>query len=490
MRPADQPVEWTDVPLLRLFFENVYTRADRWIDRGQHQVFRLLWFFLPDTSIARDLRFQQVMASRYLSDAAQQAVAYGALIAVARDGGSTFELACIGSAALIPPALLGLYGGAVADELPKRVALGVMYLLQAIACFIVPFFAGTDLWAIFFLIFSIHTLGQVSGPTESSVVPVVASDEQLASAASLLHLASSLGTSLGTGILAPILVRLFGVEPVFYVSGILLLMASSRVIDLRGNEPDGPFRFVRPNISVRAALQWLAQQPAVSTMIFVGVLSGVANVVLQTLAPRYVISALHVDASYTVYVFAPSAAGLFIALAFAPAMMRLWGERLTALSGFFVTAAVLLLLGTIDNVTTLVDPFNPVRLASLAGIEINDHLRTASLLAVPLGFGFTITTTAVQTYVNRRVPLKYQGRAFALQGSLKNGLAIFPLLALGAIASQYGVEPVLIAAPFALLVLAYALVMISLRFAGHSHPSRLDVWQSYWREPARGEPVS
>jgi MFS family permease len=485
MRPSDAPIPaWAEFPLLRQFFESAYSRADRLFDRGQRQVFRLLWFFLPDTSIANDLRFQQVMASRYLSDAGQQALAYGALIATARNGGSTFDLAIIGSAALIPPALFGLYGGAVADELPKRVALAFIYFLQAVFCFIVPSFAGTSLTAVFVLIFAVNTLGQVSGPTESSVVAVVASDEQLASAASLIHLSSSLGAALGTAILAPILVRVLGVEPVMYVAGVLLVLAGTRVIDLHGNEPDRPIRFVVPNISVRPALRWLAEQPAVSTMIFVGVLSGVANVVLQTLAPSYVISTLHVDATNTVYVFAPSSAGLLLALSIAPTLMRRWGERLTALSGFLVTGVVLLMLGTIDNMTSVIDPFNPVRLASLIGIEINAHLRTASLLAVPLGFGFSLTTTCVQTYVNRRVPLALQGRAFALQSTLKNGLAIIPLLSLGAIAAKYGVQPILIAAPFVLLVLAYALVQTSIRFAGFAHPSRLEVMSTYWNEKA------
>ena len=100
---------WTRLPLVRQFFEDAYSRADRLLDRGQHQVFRFLWFFLPDTSIARDLRFQQVMASRFLSDAGQQALAYGALIASARSGGSALDLAIIGSAALLPPALVSEY---------------------------------------------------------------------------------------------------------------------------------------------------------------------------------------------------------------------------------------------------------------------------------------------------------------------------------------------------------------------------------------------
>jgi hypothetical protein len=194
---------------------DAYSRADAILDRGQHRVFRLLWVFLPDTSVARKPRFQQIMASKFLSDAGQQALAFGALVAIVRGGGSAFDAALVGVAALVPPAVFGLYGGAVADALPQRVALAFVYNVQAALCFAVPLFLGTDLVQIMLLLFAVNILGQVSGPTESAVIPVVASEEELASAVSLTGLSSNLGTAFGTALLAPVLVRAFSVDVVF-----------------------------------------------------------------------------------------------------------------------------------------------------------------------------------------------------------------------------------------------------------------------------------
>ncbi|HKZ51491.1 MAG TPA: MFS transporter, partial [Dehalococcoidia bacterium] len=226
-RPGPPP-PWPFRPAL----DQVYLRADRILDRGQQYAFRVLWFFLPEPSLARDPRFEHILVSRFLSDAGQQALAYGALIAVVRDGGSAFQVALVGIAALIPPALLGLYGGTIADSLPKRVALAMVYNLQALLCFLAPTFLGTGLPAILALIFAVNALGQVSGPSESSVLPLIASEAQLATAASLVNLASTAGTAVGTALLAPVIVRAFGVAPVMYVSGVLLLLAASRVFDL------------------------------------------------------------------------------------------------------------------------------------------------------------------------------------------------------------------------------------------------------------------
>ncbi len=464
------------------FFDRAYGRADRALDTGQRDAFRLLWFFLPETSIARDPRFQQVIASRFLSDAAQQGLAYGALIAVVRGGGSAFDAALVGVAAVLPAALLGFYGGAVADALPRRVALAAIYNLQALLCILIPSVIGTDFVPILFLIFAINTLGQVSGPTELAVLPLVASTEQLASAASLVNLFSAAGTAFGTALLAPILVRVFGVDTVFYVSGVLLFLAASRVFDLSTVQHRRKIDWRRPHVNVRGMIAWLVEQPAVGTMIIVGVLSGTANIVLQTLAPRYVQSVLHVDPAEAVYVFAPSAVGLVLALLLAPILIKRSGERLAALLGFSITAVTLVLLGVVGNVGAAIDAVNPLHVVNALGFDIGERLRTAALLAFPLGFSVSLTTTSVQTYINRRVPHSFQGRAFALQGVIKNGASALSLLTLGAAATSFGVDRVLLAAPFALLIAAYGLISLSTVFAGIKRPRSLDVLASFWEE--------
>ena len=460
-------------------------RADRFLDGAEARAFRLFWLFLPEPAIGRNLRFQHLLASRFLSDAGQQSLAFGALISVTRGGASSFEVALVGATVLAPPAVLGLYGGAVADAVPKRVALAGVYSLQALLCFLVPIVLGTQLFDVLFLLLAVNSLGQVSGPTESAVLPLVASKEELASAASLINLSSAAGTAFGTALLAPVLVRAVGVEPVLYLSGVLLLLAASRVFDLpfRGATKRAKVGYSLPRVSVRAAMQWLAAHPAVATMIVVSVVSGTANVMLQTLAPRYVQSVLDVDPADAAYVFAPSSIGLVLALVLAPSLMKIRGERLVALVGFFLTSAALFLLGIVGGVAVVLDPINPLRLVGVLGLHLEERLRTAALVAVPLAFGVSLTATSVQTYINRRVPVSFQGRTFAMQSWLKNGSAIIPLLMLGALATQFGVDHVLLVSPLVLLVIAYALILISIRLAGLAPPSRLQVLESFWEEP-------
>lgn len=467
----------------RRLLANAGMGADRALDRAQGHVFRLLWLFVPEPAIARNLWFQHLLASRFLTDAAQQALAFGALVAVAREGGSAVEVALVGVAALLPPALLGMYGGAIADTLPVRVALAGAYAGQALLCLLVPWLFGTGLGTVLVLLFLVNALGQVSGPKESSALPLVANDAELASAASLINLSSAAGGAFGMALLAPVLVKAFGVGAVFYLSGALLLLAASRVFDLPVGDKAWKLRVTPPSVRLRPAVRWLVRHPAVGTMIVLSVLAGTVNIVLQTLAPRYVEEALDADAANTAYVFAPTAVGLVVALLSAPTIIKMRGERYAAIAGLAFAAVSLFLLGDVGDVGRVVDGVNPIRLVSVFGLELSEPLRTAGFVAMPLAFGVSLTATCVQTYINRRVPIAYQGRTFAMQSALRNGSAVFPLLLLGGAAAQFGVEPVLLISPLLLLATGYALLALSFRFAGLAPHSRLEVMESFWEEP-------
>lgn len=446
-------------------------RIDSAWDYGYAQGRRVLWWLLPNTAVLSNRSFQLILASRFLAETGQQALAYGVLVAVVREGGGSFESALVAVAAALPPALLGLLGGTVADSLPKRVALIIGYILQAAACFVMPFFFGDALAAVLALIFVVNAFGQISGPSEQSIIPLVVNDHELATANSFKDLASSAGQGLGTALLAPVLVKLFGVEPVIYLAGVLLLFAAVRLFALPVRRGRQRIDFRPPKLStITAVIPWLLNQRAVAAMLVLSVLAGTASVVVTTLGPRYVQSALDADPADAVYVFAPSALGMLLAISFVPKAAATIGERKAAVFGFAVATASLFCLGLVDSIAPLIDPYNP--LSELGGLAPGRKVRTAALLALPLGFGLTTVTAAVHTYLNRYVPERLQGRLFALQSALKNGVSIGPLLVLGALASVIGVENVLLIAPVFLLIMASV-------FAAESY-----VWALEGFEPA------
>jgi MFS family permease len=467
----------------RRFIAGAGLSADRVLDTAQGQVFRVMWLFLPEPDIARNLWFQHLLASRFLTEAAQQALVFGSAVSVAREGGSALEVALVGVAAILPPALLGMYGGAVAHTLPVRIALAGAYTGQALLCLLIPTVFGTGLGAVVVLLLLVNTLAQVSAPTEASVLPLVASEEEMASAASLINLAAAAGSAFGIAFLAPLMVKAFGVEQMFYAAGFVLFLSASRVFDLPVGDKAWKLRFQPPPARIRAMVRWLVRHPAVLTMIVVSVLAGTVNVVLVTLAPEYVAEVLDTDPADTAYIFAPTAIGTVTALLAAPALIRRWGERTVAIVGLAVSAAVLFLLGDIGAVADVIDAVNPFGVPDRMGLDLSPNLRATALLAVPIAFGVALTATSVQTYINRRVPLTLQGRTFAAQSSLRNATAIIALLTLGGAASRFGVETVLLVSPLLLLALGYAMIALSFRFSGLAPHSTLRVMESFWEKP-------
>lgn len=454
--------------------------VDDALDRGQAHVFRVLWFMVPPTSIARDISFQALLASRFLSDIALQALLYATLIATAREGGSSFDAALIGVAFLLPGVLLGLFGGAVADALPKRVALAGAYITMGGLCFLIPIWIGTDLRAMLFVIFAVRALHQISQPSEASAVPLVARDEELASANSFLSLASSAGEVIGKALLAPLVVRAWGVNPVTIFAGVLFLLSATRTFDFRPKkrsvEPaplrldrlgrelppeEAPTEALHPRRrSTREAVRWLLAEPGAFWMLMLAAMATTVGVVLGVLGPVYVKEALNVDPANAFYVFAPASLGLLVALLLAPLMIRVLRERMTAMIGFVIVGAAMAALGLIGHVTE-----------RTAGLTLDipgvgARVETAAQISVFLGFGMTIAAAATQTYIGKYVPDEIHGRIFALLGTFKDGLAIPPLLAIGIIAGFVGVMPVITVAPVALLIFALVLGRYSARWRG------------------------
>ena len=443
-------------------------RVDRALGRGQARVFRVLWFAVPPESVLRDVSFQALLASRFFSDIALQALLYASLIQSARDGEGTAQAALLGVSYELPGVLLGLYGGVVADAVPKRVALVGAYLAMAALAFLIAAVFGTGFGALLAILFSVRVLHQVTQPSEASAVPLVASHEALASATSALSFAGSAGEVVGKALLAPLIVRAFGVEPVSVLAGLFFLMSASRVFQFRpAMDVQARTAGTLGQSSTREALRWLFAERAVMWMLLLAALASTINSVLGVLAPKYVQEALGVDPAFALYVFAPASIGLVVALVLAPLLIRVFGERPVAAVGFVMVAVVMAMLGLIGPVT---DALGWVLIVDVPGIGRDTEM--AGFLALFMGAGLTFAAAASQTYVSRTVPLHIQGRTFAVLGVLKDGLSILPLLGMGLIASVVGVEAVLTVAPFVLIALAFGIDHLVGRWR---RPSPVDV---------------
>ncbi len=439
-----------------------FQRFDDAVSRGQDRLFRVLWFAVPPQSVARNLDFQALLASRFFADMALQAIYYAALIASAQAGDEALQAAVIGVAFLLPGVVLGPWGGAVADAMPKRLALIGAYLAMGVLALLIPFGTGTGFVAMLLVIFFVRILHQVSQPAEAAAAPMVASHAELASANSFMSLASSAGEVTGKALLAPAVVRFWGLRPITVIAGLMFMFSALRVVKFQPDRERGA-RFDRRRIrraGVGEALRWLLDEPGAFWMLLLAGMASTTNVVLGTLGPQYVKQVLEVDPAFTFYVFAPASLGVVAGLFVAPLTIRVFGERAVSVGGFTLMSAAMMAMGQVAWTSDLFGWALFLPIPAPAEVEM------ASALSLVVGTGITIAAAATQTYIGKYVPVPIHGRVFAILGALKDGLAIPPLLILGGVAAVTGVGVVITLAPLALLVVALGVARASRAWHG------------------------
>jgi hypothetical protein len=320
-------------------------------------------------------------------------------------------------------------------------------------------------WSLAAVLLIVRALHQVSQPSEASAVPLTADAAELASANSMMSLASSAGEVVGKALLAPMLVRAYGVRSVITAAGLLFLLAATRVFDLAFEGERERLEAAQSEHPAQpetgSALRWLVASPDVLWMLLLAAIASTVGVVLTILGPEYVSSVLQVDPANALYVFLPAAVGLLLALLAAPPLIHRLGERRVATLGFAAASVAISGLGLVDLFANVVDPLLVWRPRGLT-----EEVAAAGLLSLPLGIGTTLAAAATQTYVGRYVPVLIHGRAFALLGVLKDALSVVPLLGFGWAAGVFGIRPVLVAAPLALFALAAMVAWWSSRLTG------------------------
>jgi len=234
-------------------------------------------------------------------------------------------------------------------------------------------------------------------------------------------------------------------------------------------------------LSLRTTAAWIFAHRAVATMILMGAIVVAMYEAFITMIPVYVRDVLDADPTNAVYIFAPAGIGFLIGTFAAPRIMHRFGERAFALVSVVCVVGGLMLLGAISVVAPVIAPFSPLRLVgALFDVEIGDRVLAAGVIAIPANFGSCGAGVAVQTFINRRVPLVRQGATFGLQEVQENGLALLAVIALGGIANFVGPARVFLFAPPVVIGAVVWLLRYSARHAGQVELTRREALGSLW----------
>jgi len=356
-------------------------------------------------------------------------------------------LGIVAAAQFTPVMLLGLFGGVLADALPKhRALIGTQVSLMTLA-FMQAALVATGLMTLPILILLAVLLGVVNAidmPVRQSFFSEMVPEDEVGRAvamnSAMFNGARVIGPAIGG-----VLIGVIGVAGCFAVNGASFLAVLLALLFMRASELRPAPRKPRPRtvadvlISLAEGVRFVARTPLIALCVFViGVVSGVAmnfNVIVPTLAR----SVLQVGAPGLGILMAAIGFG---SLSGALAVAALRRPRTAVITG---GAALLGILSVVAGVV------------SGSGIELAAVITGVALFGA--GFGAISMAATANASIQTSTPPALRGRVMSVYTTVFAGSTPIGGLGTGAVVSLIGAPGALIVAGgLALLATAYATI--------------------------------
>jgi MFS family permease len=408
-----------------------------------------------EQSIWRNREFLLLWLAQAISQTAQNAIWYGIVVLVQRQGHSSTLLSLAVLTLIIPSVIFGVLAGVYVDRWDKRAVLIGTNLIRGSIAFSYGLFGLPQvlpLSLLFVINFLFSTVGQFFAPAETAMIPTVVARPKLLQANSLFHLtftASQLG---GLVVLGPLLAKVLGVEGLFVSMAAAIVICGALVWPLpssRGEHDPSVPASEREAIQgvwqdVRDIWHFVMRDRVVALAMVQWTIGAILGLVVATLVPSFAERLLHVRAEDAVFVMAPAGIGMVAGTA----LLNRWGDHFEkhflVNVGLFTVATCLALTGGLAFLAVVLTAGNVALIEMPALGQVSAVVPPIMALALIAGFGFVAIMVPAQTFLQERAPVELRGRVFAVQLMLSNFASIVPLLLLGGLADVIGVDKTLL----------------------------------------------
>lgn len=420
---------------------------------------------IEDVRLLRNPRFRRLLEARLAGQIAQNATLYTLLILVVQDTESSFQSTLLIISYTLPAMFLAIPAGALADALPKRLTLTTGLLLKTAVAGGLVLFSG-DTLSIFLLAAALSAVSQLYSPAESATVTGIVRRDQLPAANALMVLTLVLGQILGIAAIAPLLLRTVGPSSVFLVATALFALASYIIGWMASDfsrEEEAATRRAGFINAMQEGFRVLRQDRHAYLAIVYLTIGTMLLKVVVILLPQYTHDVLRISTRDTVFVAAPAAIGAGAGMLFAPLVIRRIGGWRVVAAGLVLLLLGMLGLGLVVYVRDFIESNINLGIGFVEReVGVSSVITVSMLLAIPLGFAYSLLSIGARVVMNERAAPETQGRLFAIQIALGDLVSLVPLLVVGALADVAGVRATLLAAAAA-AVLAAAYLTFSRR---------------------------
>jgi MFS family permease len=145
--------------------------------------------------------------------------------------GSTMQVGLMLIATSVPTMLLGLFAGVFVDRYDRKKIMVAAHLSRAVLIFLIPFLLPYNLAWLYIIVMLTSSIGTFFDPAFDSVLPEIATDEELTAANSMIAISSFGSTAIGFA--ASGLIASYSLEWAFYIDAATFLISGLLLMSLK-----------------------------------------------------------------------------------------------------------------------------------------------------------------------------------------------------------------------------------------------------------------
>jgi DHA3 family macrolide efflux protein-like MFS transporter len=187
---------------------------------------------LSPFTVFQNRNFSLLWTGQLISTMGSALTSLAASIYVFRLTGSALSVGLMLMATAAPSLLVGLFAGVFVDRYDRKKIMIIADILRAVLIAMIPILVPLNVVWLYVMVMLTSAIGQFFDPAHESVLPEVASDEELAAANSLMAISSFGSTAVGFAA-AGLIASAANINWAFYLDAISFLFSAACVFLIR-----------------------------------------------------------------------------------------------------------------------------------------------------------------------------------------------------------------------------------------------------------------
>jgi MFS family permease len=363
--------------------------------------------------LLRNGRFARLWAGQAIANIGDFAYAVAVLVTLTERGAGPGILVTLLIAQVAPAAVVGVFGGVLADRFSRKQVMIVSDLCRFAAVASLLMVPSPSLVHFYAVAVCIGSFGALFQPSLQASLPELAGRRLLVAANSLVtatfHIAVMVGPALG-GLLAAHI----GASPAFALNAFSFLVSAVLIIGVRMGA--GPREQTETPKALMEGLRYSFGSPLVRGILLVSGLAMLAAAIKSPLEPLFILKAIHGNPQDLGFAEASWGLGMLIGSVAAPALVRRWRRTHLLHIGFTM-------IGACTFIASFASSLFPVL-----------------LLWIICGAGNAFATVSFSTLLQERTPDRLRGRVMAGSDVVLNSAIVVGALLSSVVATAIGVR--------------------------------------------------